>query len=64
MKLVCMIGCLPLWAFQNWFIKSGSFAPNIQLYKTIHLIQLGHFALRNKSQSGARELLPPENATP
>ena len=33
MKLVCLIVSPPLRAFQNWFIKSGSFAENIQPYK-------------------------------
>jgi hypothetical protein len=33
MKLVCLIAFQPLWGFQNWFIKSGSFAGNIQPYK-------------------------------
>jgi len=33
MKLVCLIISLPLRAFQNSFIKSESFAANIQPFK-------------------------------
>jgi hypothetical protein len=33
MNLVYLIAFQPLRGFQNWFIKSGSFAANIQPYK-------------------------------